>query len=187
MDSVPTHFTEILKTILTSRKRSQSLSSLYIFKIFINIYWVTRKLLNANNSVWGISDTRVPTESRPGHIALFAGIYEDPSAIFTGWKKNLVEFDSVFNQTKYSIALGSPDIVDMFGDGVGREKIYYESYPASWQDFLRSDSYKLDTWVLDQLKNLVAKHSLPMHDKLLIFLHMLGVDNTGHAHKPNSE
>ncbi|XP_029154828.1 GPI ethanolamine phosphate transferase 1-like isoform X2 [Nylanderia fulva] len=145
-----------------------------------------------NKGVWGISHTRVPTESRPGHVAITAGLYEDPSAIFKGWQENPVDFDSVFNQSYATWAWGSPDIIPMFTKG-SKQNVHGSSYPSTWQDFdpnLNNQTMHLDSWVfnayLEWLNSSVAK-TLKNQDKIILFLHLLGCDTLGHAKKPHSK
>ncbi|KAI7850090.1 Phosphatidylinositolglycan class N-domain-containing protein [Circinella umbellata] len=152
-----------------------------------------RRIMKEEGS-WGVSHTRVPTESRPGHVAIIAGFYEDVSAVTTGWTMNPVNFDSVFNQSRHTWSFGSPDILPMFQHGASDpDSVETFMYPPEYEDFSGEASH-LDTWVFDHVKELFenAKKDENLDNKLrqnkiVFFLHLLGLDTNGHAFRPHSD
>lgn len=162
---------------------------------FVN-YTTMPYLRSVANSVgrWGISQTQVPTESRPGHVAVIAGFYEDPSAIAKGWKENPVDFDSVFNQTSYTWCWGTYDIVNIFTKANVDDHIIVHDFDPYDQSFSTDKNTTfLDAWVFDNVKQFFDKAN---HDdnikkklfgnKIVFFLHLLGTDTAGHTHKPRT-
>ncbi|KAK2050379.1 GPI ethanolamine phosphate transferase 1 [Colletotrichum somersetense] len=119
-----------------------------------------------DHGTFGVSWTRVPTESRPGHVALIAGLYEDVSAVATGWKMNPVDFDGVFNRSRHTWSWGSPDILPMFNHGATPGRIDAHCYAAGLR--LYAGFY-------------------PPRSMGVFFLHLLGIDTAGHFHRPYSK
>jgi phosphatidylinositol glycan class N len=113
-----------------------------------------------------------------------------------GWKMNPVNFDSVFNQSSHSFTFGSPDILPMFKHGASDpSRVDAWSYDEAAEDFTK-DAAQLDIWVLERLKRLLseAKRAGPgssldrqlRSDQVFFFLHLLGLDTTGHSYRPHS-
>ncbi|BGP21861.1 phosphatidylinositol glycan, class N [Rhodotorula toruloides] len=151
-----------------------------------------RSLIQSGQAQWGVSHTRVPTESRPGHVALIGGMYEDVSAVTRGWTTNPVPFDSVLNQSSHAFTFGSPDILPMFALGASDpDRVATFSYDEDAEDFT-SDAVHLDLWVLDRLSSLLVNASSDPELKakldapgVVFFEHLLGLDTTGHSYRPH--
>ncbi|EDW74514.1 uncharacterized protein Dwil_GK21360 [Drosophila willistoni] len=137
----------------------------------------------------GISRTRVPTESRPGHIALIAGLYEDPSAVTRGWKENPIEFDTVFNRSGHTYAWGAHDVLHIFEKlSSGGRPMHFDSYNHDLDFSGQHKTYKLDEWVFDKVRFLLnrKREELQKAKPVVFFLHLLGMDTAGHVHKPGT-
>eukprot|EP01113_Clastostelium_recurvatum_P002428 TRINITY_DN1100_c2_g1_i7.p1 TRINITY_DN1100_c2_g1~~TRINITY_DN1100_c2_g1_i7.p1 ORF type:complete len:311 (-),score=67.84 TRINITY_DN1100_c2_g1_i7:115-1047(-) len=148
-----------------------------------------RSIIHKKGS-WGISHTRMPTETRPGHVAMIAGLYEDVSAVMTGWQANPVEFDSVFNRSRNTFGWGSPDVLLMFAHH--SPNVHVECYSSEMENFATNASI-LDTWVFEHVESLMSRAHVDavLREKVsgprtIFFLHLLGIDTTGHAYRPTS-
>ena len=108
---------------------------------------------------FGVSHTRPPTESRPGHVALTSGFYEDPSALFSGWQANRVVFDSVFGRVHAAWGLGSPDVVPIWS---GHGNYTWDAYDAAWEDWsTNTNLFELDTWAFNRSLDVLG--GVPRH------------------------
>ncbi|KJA22870.1 hypothetical protein HYPSUDRAFT_40657 [Hypholoma sublateritium FD-334 SS-4] len=143
--------------------------------------------------VFGISHTRVPTESRPCHVALIGGMYEYVSSVLLGWKTNPAEFDSVFNQSKTTFSFGSPDILPLFSRSASPGVVRTWSYEENDIDYTK-DATSLDLWTLNNFRRLFENATTDpilaselRQDKVVFFLHLLGPDTTAHSYRCHSK
>ncbi|CAI5726224.1 hypothetical protein KXD40_001946 [Peronospora effusa] len=136
---------------------------------------------------WGVSHNHAPTESRPCHVALTAGMYEDPHAVYKSWKQHPVPFDSVFNQSSSSFIYGNKDVAPMLARHA--PPATEEHYTAQEEvEMVRKDTTLLDVWIFRKVEELFTRgmetrdrklYNQLHQEKLVIYCHFLGTDTTG--------
>ena len=118
----------------------------------------------------------------------------------------------MFNRSSTTFAFGSPDILPIFAHGAIPGRIHTWSYGENDEDFTKgvyrrmfeelsqrselrwfAEASTLDTRVLEHLETLfqtaTSDPSLDVElrqEKPVFFLHLLGLDVTGHLHRPHS-
>ena len=102
-----------------------------------------------------------------------------------------MSFDSILNVSSHAFGFGSPDIVPMFRDGADEGRVDMWCYGAEVEDFSAEPS-AVDTWVLDRVLELFANATADAAldaqlraPRTVFFLHLLGLDTCGHAHRPH--
>ena len=138
---------------------------------------------------FGVSHTHVPTETRPGLVALFAGVREDVSTFSTGWNIDPVNVDNVFNRSRRSWVWGGETSVAMFAKGTAQDRHYVDYWPKEMEDYSK-DATDLDKWVFDRAASFFSTptvaHPTLREDRTIFYFHFGGIDATGHSHRPYS-
>ena len=114
-------------------------------------------------------------------MLLFILIIKHENCCIAGWKENPVEFDSTFNESRFTWAWGSPDILPMFAKGASGSHVFTSMYHEGEEDFADKDASKLDSWVFDEVKEFFrqAKKNQTLKEmaserRVVFFLHLLG-------------
>lgn len=146
-----------------------------------------------NEGAWGVSHAAVPTATRPGHVAITAGFYEDPTSVAKDLQGNAVLFDTVFNESRYTWSWDTPDFLGTVTRGK-EDRMFSKKYPGDMKWLAGLDAGEMDSWVFDGVHELFvgAKKDKELEeklklDKILFFLHLGGLDHSGYIVRPNSE
>ena len=144
-----------------------------------------------NRGVYGICNTKVPTETKPGFTAMFSGHFEDASLALIDLFNGDIMSDSIFNESNHAWGIG----VDacLFAEGADNmDCVPFEGM----QDYSDANAEKNDIKVFTTMMELFEKANQDknselyknLHKNKISFLyHLIQTDTIGHKDGPKSQ
>ncbi|KAH8243458.1 hypothetical protein KR032_007508 [Drosophila birchii] len=134
----------------------------------------------------GISISPAPTATRPGHISIFAGFHEDPSAALTNFGWNPTTFDTVFNRSRTAFGWTDTSIAKIFTHlPNGGEPLRFETYAKP-----EASDRPMDVCTLEMVRDFMSKpyNVRPLRNatSVVFFVHLSDMKFAGQTFKPTS-
>ena len=114
---------------------------------------------------YGVSHTKVPTETKPGFTAICSGHFEDASLALKDLYDEVVTLDSIFNQSKYSWGIGHD--ADMFSDVAKQMEVIPSDTVQNFNNPLsKEEDYKLFWSLMQKMKDSQSNKNSELYKKL---------------------
>ncbi|EDV43897.1 uncharacterized protein Dana_GF16287 [Drosophila ananassae] len=129
-----------------------------------------------------ISHSTAPTMTRTGHIAIFGGLHEDPSAALVYYNYNPLHFDTVFNRSRTTIGWVHRYVNSFF------KNLPHGGAPLRFTLFSEGSTGRLkcDTFVYrkvaEYLSNTENVQELRNTKPVVLFLYLPDMDIVGHRY-----
>ncbi|XP_052267715.1 GPI ethanolamine phosphate transferase 1-like [Dreissena polymorpha] len=141
---------------------------------------------------WGLSFAGIPSATRPGHVAMTAGFFEDPTSVGKDIGGGSIDFDTVFAETKYTWTWDTPKFLDHVALD-HPDRIFSKQFPGERKYLAGINPKDMDSWVLDEVSKFLKRAETDdtlqgkiRQDRVLFFLHLGGIDHAGYIVRPQS-
>ncbi|XP_017035459.1 GPI ethanolamine phosphate transferase 1-like [Drosophila kikkawai] len=130
-----------------------------------------------------ISRSSPPTQTATGHIAVFGGFRQDPTAALVNFRYVPVPFDTVFNRSRLAIGWVHPIMENVF--------MYLPHGGAPLRFTVgRRKSYQFDAWVFKEIEEFLARRDnvkeVYNHKGAVFFVYLADMDLWAHRYTPLS-
>ena len=129
---------------------------------------------------WGVSHVTGPTQTRPTHVSMFAGVGEDPANIRNGWRTNYKPVDTIMRRASSAWMWGYSETVKM------SQGQFIKAFPAPRSNAATPNG--VDDWVVTNASAVLRGVSdeggealrLLKRKGAFFYFHFLGLDTLGH-------